>query len=128
MRWQQRDAPQLIRDRLRSVIDPPQAIQAAVPDGWTPRDPPVCTVVGDGTPTTTKGWTAEVVRVTVHARDIAAARRLMVAIDGYLLTPASRLGLSINGSTGVIATKDSRLGGAVSSATYTVASSRKVVA
>lgn len=118
----------MIRDRLRRAVDPPQMVQAQVPDRWTPKDPPVCTVVSDGTPTTTRGYTAEVVRVTVHARDLPTARRLMVALDGYLLAPVNRLGLSIKGSTGVIATKDSLLGGAVSSATYTVASNRKVVA
>jgi len=126
MLWQQRDAPQIVRDRLRKVVDDPARIRADVPDGWTPAKGPVATVVGDGTPVSSRGWTREVVRVSVYAADGPTARRLMVALDGALLAPSARSwGCSISASTGVIAVKNSLLGGWISSATYNVATNRK---
>ncbi|MDO5534162.1 MAG: hypothetical protein Q4F65_05885 [Propionibacteriaceae bacterium] len=127
MRWEQRDAADLVRRVLiRAVVDGHNLVRSEVPAGWTPTSTPVCTVVGDGTPHTTRGWTREVVRVTVYGRYGPQVRQLMTTLDGILLMP--RVGYAISPSTGVIATTNSRLGGWVASATYNVATNRKVVA
>lgn len=125
--WVQKDGPQLVRDDLRRAIPEPGYVRADMPAGWTPADGPRCTVQSDGTTYSGRGHTKELVRVTVHAQDGPAARRIMQDIDGYLVTPAiHRLGYSISPATGIIAGPDSRLGGWVSSATYGVTTNRKV--
>lgn len=125
--WQQRDAPQIIRDLLRQHMDTPSAVRADVPDGWTSSSSPVVTVVSDGTGVTSRGYTTELVRVAVHARDVVTARRIMTAIDGFIHNPL-KTGWHVNISvaTGLMAIKDSHVGGGISSVTYRVTLNRGV--
>lgn len=121
--WQQVDAPQMVRDVLRRHVPDPETVSATVPDKWTPSKGPHITVVSDGTPVSTRSWTREQVRVTVRAHDGHTARKIMTQIDALLLTPlAAGLMASIQAGAGIIAGPDSKLGGWVSSATYSVAS------
>ena len=125
--WTQRDAAQIIRDGLRSHSDKPNLILSQVPQGWTPDDDPVVTVISDGTPVSTRGWNKEVIRVTVHARDIPTSRKLMSAIDALLLTPMAFSTLvQTSPSTGIIAINDSKIGGGLSSATYNISTSKLI--
>lgn len=123
--WVQKDAPQLVRDRLRRVVDDPDRVRAQEMR-WTPDDPPYVTVQSDGTPVSSRGWTSELVRITVYAADRVQARRLMAFLDGYIAGPrAAGIGLSIRAATGLILTNDSRHGGGfIASATYQVATNR----
>lgn len=126
MFWVAQDAAQLVRDMLRKLVEDRKRIQFEVPDKWTPAAGPVVTVVSDGTPVSSRGWTREIVRVTVHGSTAVQVRKIMAAIDAALITPTrGSWGFAISPGTGIIVTKDSRLGGWVSSATYNVATSRK---
>lgn len=113
-------------EKVRSILEQslkglPHGVRVAVPPRWTPRDGPAVTVVSDGTPVSERAWTRETVRVTVHAHDIYTARRIMTLIDGILTTPSIRtMGVPIKPQTGIIAAPDSRVGGFMSSATYSV--------
>lgn len=109
---------QLLDDSLKGL---PHGVRVSLPPKWTPKDGTAVTVVSDGSPVSDRAWTREVVRVTVHSRDIVSARRLMTLIDGILTTPSIRtMGLPIKPSTGIIAAADSKVSGFMSSATYTV--------
>lgn len=109
---------QLLDDSLKGL---PHGVRTALPKKWTPKDGTAVTVVSDGAPVSDRAWTREVVRVTVHSRDIVSARRVMTLIDGILTTPSIRtMGLPIQPATGIIAAADSKVSGYMSSAAYTV--------
>lgn len=128
--WTQQDAPQLLRDRLRDAIPGSgELIRAELPAGWTPRDGPVCTVVGDGPQSSARGTDRELVRVTVRSDELPWAREVMTEIDAYLTTPGLNiLGFSISrtGGSGLISGPDPLVGGCFASATYSVGTTRKV--
>lgn len=128
MGWVQQDATGLMLRRIRKFTDMPERIVAVLPKGWTPSQGAFVTVTSDGTPISHKSWTRESIRITVHAPDGPTARRLMAAIDGHLLQPMGQApwAFSIRASTGLIVTKDSRVGGWVASAVYSVGLNRKV--
>ena len=78
------------------------------------------TVQSDGIISGGKGFTVEVVRVTVHSYDIPSATRIMRTIDAGLISFGGRWKLGVQASTRIITTPDSKLGGYVSSATYNI--------
>lgn len=78
------------------------------------------TVQSDGVISGGKGFTVEVVRVTVHSYDIPSATRIMRTIDAGLISFGGRWKLGVQASTRIITTPDSKLGGYVSSATYNI--------
>lgn len=123
--WLQQDAALKVRGRIRRAVEDPARVTTSLPKGWTIRQGPWVTVVSDGTPISGKGNTLETVRVTVHAKDLPTARRIMTSIDGLLLSPINVLGMGIRAGAGIIAGPDSRVGGAYASATYQVATHRK---
>ena len=129
MLWLQQDAAQIVRDKLRDVIpDGAEFVRAELPEGWTPRAGPVCTVHADGSQAAPPGTDRELVRVTVRAEDQPRARRIMTEIDAFLTTPGFHfLGFSIsrNRGTGLLSGPDSLVGGYFASATYEIATSRK---
>ncbi|MCK7676368.1 hypothetical protein [Corynebacterium pygosceleis] len=124
--WMQRDAVELVTRTLKRRTDLGDAVVHEVPDGWTPRKGPIVTVVSDGTPVSEKSWTRELVRVTVHAHDRFAARRILVKLDALLLTPGLYLGANIKPGPGIIAMNTSKLEGGMASAGYRVTQTRKV--
>ncbi|PRQ10632.1 hypothetical protein C1Y63_10585 [Corynebacterium sp. 13CS0277] len=123
--WAQQDAAQRVRNLLRKAFKEKERVRADLPPGWTPAKGPYMTVVSDGTPHTEPGYTREVVRVTVHAHDAPTARKLLVAADAALLSPLQVRLYRIKAGAGLIVIKDSRVGGWVASATYTVTLGRK---
>ncbi|PLW01197.1 hypothetical protein [Corynebacterium ulcerans] len=129
MGWVQQDAVGLMLKRLRKFSDSPDRFCAVMPKGWTPAKGPVVVVVSDGTPLSTRGWTRELVRLVVHAHDGPTALRLAQMIDGHLIKPMARSpwAFSLSPATGITPPrKDSRLGGWVTSITYSIALNRKV--
>lgn len=123
--WVQEDASQTVIDVLREASDNPDFIRASLPEGWTKRKHPVCVVVNETTPRTGAA-PRQNVRVMVRARDKNQTWRLMSMIDGFLTTPSIyRWGLSLRGSTGLINTPDSKMGGWICSAVYTIQTVRK---
>lgn len=124
--WIQQDAPTLVADTLRDILhDPGFLVWSELPDGWTPSDGPRVIVAPDGPQSSARGTDAEIVRIAVHARDQPTTRNLMTQIDGQLTTPGLRvLGFSIAQNTRMIHA-DSDVGGAVSSCTYRVGTTRK---
>lgn len=126
--WAQRDGVAILMDVLRRGGLPRDMVRVELPDGWTRHKRPVVTVSDDGTPTTGRGWTAQQVRVTVRARDRPTAGALMRQIDAYLVSPNVRnWAYSIRPATGILVANDSRMGGAVGSATYRLATNRSVI-
>ena len=121
----QQDAPLMIRQALRGQIAGP--VRAELPDGWSPRDGPAVTVVGDGTPHTERAWTRENVRCCVYAADEPGARQLANLIDAYLLDPATVRGLSIFPGAGLVTARDVKLGCWVAAVTVRAATNRKEV-
>lgn len=97
-----------------------------LPDGWNP-NMGVAVVVGDDA-----GQVAEtthdrdLVRVSVHAPDFNAARKMGRRIREYLYQPFTALGLGINRrrSTKLIVGPDSLAGGWVSTASYSCGMSK----
>lgn len=125
--FKQQNAAHRVMEIISQAVPDEELVRAFLPEGWTPRDGPRILVQSDGTPTSSRGWTRELVRVVVHTTDIYTARQLMERIDALLLTPGiHRLGCPISAATGIIAIADSKVGGFVSSATYNVALPRKV--
>lgn len=120
--WVQQDGPQRMRELLRQVMGKSweKRVRAAMPEKWTPADGPVVTVVGDGTPVAQAAWSKEAVRVTVRAESLPRARRILSEIDAYLVTPGFRGGLGVSAGAGIIALPDSKSGGFMASATYSV--------
>lgn len=121
----QQDAPLIVRKALREVFEAP--VRSELPDGWTPQQSPVITVVGDGTPHTERAWTRENVRVAVYASDEPTARALAQQIDAYLLDPRYVRGLSIFPGAGLITARDQKLGGWIAAVTVRAATNRKEV-
>lgn len=119
----QQDAPRIIRQSLRALIAVP--VRSELPSGWSPRDGPAVTVVGDGTPHTELAWTRENVRVCVYAASEPDARQLANLVDAYLLDPATVRGLSIFPGAGLIATRDQSLGCWIAAITVRAAANRK---
>lgn len=132
MLWMQQDAPQLIRDKLRKVLEVgSDVVRASVPNKWSPLNGqfPMITVDSDGPQRSERGTDRELVRVTCRMPDLVQSRKLMGEIDAFLTTPGFHfLGVSISRSqgTGLITGPDSLLGGYFASATYSVGTTRKV--
>lgn len=126
--WAQQDAAQMVRDLLRKNADDPKMIVAHMPDRWHRGKPAVIVVESDGVSRTSRGFTKEIVRIRVQAKDGPAARKLITLVDAFLTTPSpQRFNIAIRPATGIIAGPDSRIGGWYASATYTVVSNRKVI-
>lgn len=127
MMWMKRDAAELVLSRLRRAFDPVDIISDTLPPKWTPRDGPRVVVVSDGVPYSSRGWTREVVRITVHCGDLRTANRMLNMIDGHLTKPTSTgWAFSIKPATNRIVRPDSRIGGFVASAAFNVVTNRKV--
>lgn len=125
--WVSEDLTQIVRDKLRFIFkDEDKTIFVSdVPDKWTSSKPPVVTIQSDGQSRNEPSWTREVVRITVHAKDVPTARKIMGHVDAALLTPLS-LGVlvQIRAGGGIFALKDSKLGGGMASATYNVVAAK----
>ena len=123
--WLQRDAPQMVRDALRRAGLPHETVRAELPDNWSKRKNLVVTVNGGGTPDSRRGVTGENVEVRVRAPDMHSARRMMNQIDAFLQNPAQAGWFwQVTPATGLIVLNDSKIGGALASAVYTVTTSR----
>ena len=125
--WVQRDAEREMLDLLGDFIGDPGKVTVALPDGWSPAKGDHVTVESDGTPVSSKAWTRETIRVTVHGQNKPRVGRLMRLIDGYILTPRMGHFLSVKPGAGVLVTPDSLVGGFVASATYRVATPRIIL-
>ncbi|QRV71418.1 tail terminator protein [Corynebacterium phage CL31] len=129
--WLQQDAPTMLRTKIQQGIgDDGSKVKAELPDGWTPRDGPVITVVSDGGQRAAVGTDRELVRVTVRAGALVPARKIMTEIDSYLTTPGIHLlGFSISKTQGtpIIAGPDSLVGGYFASRVFSVGTTRKKV-
>lgn len=125
--WVQRDAAQIVRDAIRKHCDDPTMVRSDVPDKWTRKNKPVVVVTSDGTPEPMQSYTTEMVRVTVYARDIVQARKIMTSVDAFLMTPWYQVQAltTIDAATGLMVIKDSKSGGAgLASAVYNVRTSK----
>lgn len=123
--YMQRDAPEMLRGLIRGWVEPSVKVRSELPDGWTVEDDPVVTVVGDGTPSSTRALTAENVRVSVYARFQPAARRLAKLIDAALLDPHTTWGFSISPGPGLLCVRDEDTGGWVCSVTVVAESTKE---
>lgn len=130
MFWFQQDAAELMRSKIKQALGASgDRVLEEIPDKWTPRDGPIITVVADGPQKSATGTDQELVRVTVRAGVLSAARKIMTDIDSYLTTPGIHLlGFSISKTRGtkLIAGPDSLVGGYFASRTYVVGTTRKV--
>lgn len=130
MFWFQQDAPTLMLTKIQQALgDDSTQVLDQVPDKWTPRDGPIVTVIADGQQQSVPGTDQELVRVTVRAGVLTAARKIMTDIDAYLTTPGIHLlGFSISKTRGtkLIAGPDSLVGGYFASRVYSVGTTRKV--
>lgn len=124
MTWVQQDAPGIVRQWLRGVVEGPR-VRSALPDKWTPTDGLEVVVVGDGTPVVDRGWTRENVRVTVHGLYEPQVRDMAVRIDGALLDRRYVPGVTLSPGPGLIITRDEKLGGFIAAVTFRVAATRK---
>lgn len=115
----QRDAPQAVRDALRSSPALPAGVRvrSELPDGWTVDDGPAVTVTGDGTPHHALASSSENVRINTYARYQPEARELAVKLDAYIQDPRIPVGFFIDPGPGVLCVRDAQLGGWVCSTT-----------
>lgn len=97
-----------------------------LPDGWNPNMGVAVVVADDATQTQETAHDRTMVRVTVHAPDLATARKFGRNIHNYLLSPLGGLGLGISKrrSTGVPVAPDSLAGGYVATASYSCGMSK----
>ena len=98
-----------------------------LPAGWSPDKGVRVTVESDGTPISSRGWTRETLRITVHGKVKSQVTKTMRLVDGFVLSPRQGHFLSVKPGAGMITTPDSRLGGFMSSATYRVAKPRMIL-
>lgn len=98
-----------------------------LPAGWSPDKGVRVTVESDGTPISSRGWTRETLRITVHGKVKSQVTKTMRLVDGFVLSPRQGHFLAVKPGAGMITTPDSRLGGFLSSATYRVAKPRMIL-
>ena len=122
--FQQRDAPTVIRQGLRSLF-PAYRFVARTNATMDVSAGVFVTVIGDGTPSASAATSSENVRITVYARYEPDAREIATIIDGVLLNPSINWGFSISPGAGLISAPDDDTGGHVASVTV-VASSPKI--
>lgn len=128
MLWYQKDAPQIVRGRLRKAVEgTPILVRDSLPDGWQAKtSSPVITVQSDGS-RGGAGYDVEVIRITVHAVDKVTARRLLTAVDSAMTTPLA-LGIffSSRPAGGLMVYNNSKNGGgAAASSLYSVTNNRE---
>ncbi|AKF28184.1 hypothetical protein YH66_11810 [[Brevibacterium] flavum] len=130
MFWFQQDAPTLLRMKIKQAMgEQADRVVEEVPDGWTPRDGPIITVVADGPQRSAQATDQELVRVTVRSGVHSASRKIMTDIEAFFTTPGIHLlGFSISKSRGtkLISGPDSFFGGYFASRVYGVGTTRKV--
>ncbi|WP_257202949.1 hypothetical protein [Corynebacterium cystitidis] len=120
----QQDSERELIDLLGRALDSPDLVGAFLPERWTPTKGTFVTVQSDGTPVTSRSWTRETLRVTVHGAVKSQVSKVMRAIDAFILSPWQGHFLSVKPGVGILTMPDSRLGGHISSATYRVAQPR----
>lgn len=123
----QQDAERELIILLGRALDAPEKVRSALPEGWSPRKGIQVVVQSDGTPVSSRGWTRETIRVSVHGDPKSRVGKLMRVIDGFLLSPRQGHFLSVKPGAGVLVTPDSKVGGHVASATYRVAKPRMIL-
>lgn len=122
--FQQRDAPTVIRQGLRSLLPEYRFVTRTNPTMDVSTSTFV-TVIGDGSPSSSVATSTENVRITVYSRYEPDAREIATIIDGLLLNPSINWGFSISPGPGLISDPDDDTGGYVASVTV-VASSPKI--
>lgn len=123
----QQDAERELIILLGDALSAPERVRAVLPEGWSPRKGLQVTVQSDGTPITSRGWTRETIRISVHAEQRSQVSKVMRLIDAFLLSPRQGHFLSIQPGAGILVTPDSKVGGHVASATYRVAKPRIIL-
>lgn len=114
--YRQRDAPTIIRDKLRQLI-PDVEFVAVTDDELDVWQAPYVTVVGDGTPDSGRATTSENVRATAYAASPREARYIASHVDALLQTPGIPWGFSITPGPGLLIAADEDTGGYVASVT-----------
>lgn len=126
MRVQQDSERELI-DLLGRATGTPEMVSAFLPDKWSPAKGVHITVQSDGTPVSSRGWTRETLRVTVHGAQKSQISKMARMIDAFLLSPRQGHFLAVQPGAGLMVTPDSKVGGFVASATYRVAKPRIIL-
>lgn len=122
----QQDVEREMIDLLSKATGAPEMIGVTLPDRWSPGKGVHITVESDGTPVSSRGWTRETLRITVHGKQRSRVSKTMRMVDAFLLSPSSGHFLSIQPGAGILTVPDSKLGGHMSSATYRVAKPRVI--
>lgn len=120
----QQDSEREMITLLSRALGDFDSVGAFLPEGWSPSKGMFVTVQSDGTPVTSRTWTRETLRVTVHGAVKSQVSRMMRVIDAFILSPWQGHFLSVKPGIGVMSMPDSRVGGHMSSATYRVAQPR----
>lgn len=123
----QDDAEREVIDLLGRALSNPGMVSAFLPEKWSPPKGLHVTVQSDGTPVTSRGWTRETIRVTVHGAVKSQVSKIGRAVDGFLLSPMSGHFMAVQPGTGLFVSPDSKVGGFVASATYRVAKPRIII-
>ena len=122
----QQDSEREMIDLLSTATGAPEMIGVTLPDRWSPDKGMRITVESDGTPVSSRGWTRETLRITVHGKQRSQVTRMMRMVDAFIMSPRSGHFLSIQPGAGILTVPDSKLGGHMSSATYRVAKPRMI--
>ena len=123
MTGEQTDAARAVLDFLiPRVVGAP--VRASLPHGWTVHDGPAVTVTSDGTPTTTRLATREMVRINVYAQHQPDARGAATAVDAALLARGAIPGLHIRPGPGLLVVYDDKLQAHIAAVTVAVADTR----
>jgi len=123
LQFKQVDAEQKVRDFIRELVgeENHNKVRASLPDKYSPSKGICITVQGDGTPTSTTGYTDELVRVSVHGESRSFVRDLMSDIDMNMQGNHLKMkGVFVSTSLGLLAAPSSLKGGYVASITYRV--------
>jgi len=127
--FMQRDAPQSVRDALRSSGAVPEGVRVRteIPDGWTTSQGMAVTVTSDGTPRHAIAASAENIRINTYAKYQPEARELALRLDAYILDPRNPVGFFIEPGPGILCVRDADLGGWVCSTTVVASAPKKEV-
>lgn len=127
-----RRGPRVAGDRVNDIVDLIRRIVADVdaadslPDRWTVDDGPFIVVESDGTPINARSHTVQMIRVRVHALDRPTAYELMDRLDALLLAHSrSGVGFRISEGQNLLVERDSKAGGYVAGAGYSVTAEKK---
>lgn len=124
--YMQRDAPQVVRELLRSRLWLSGVrVTARTATADDINKGPYVMVVSDGTPSGGRATATENVRVAVFSKWEPEARDLAARIDAFLLDPKTHSGFSIHPGAQLLVAPDEQTKGFVAAVTVRVAGTKK---